>query len=106
MAIAYRVKARMKGCGGYTSAMRPGWLGNPYPLGVYIIEQSLANYRGYLWNKIQNDKQFYLRFKKLKGQYIGCTCSLDQPCHVDIILEVLRSVLENEKELDKWWDVR
>lgn len=93
MRNAYRVKARLKGCGGYTSAMRPSWLGNPYPVSEYGLEESLNLYRKYFYERLSKDVEFYDRFMGLLEQtpvYFGCTCPLDQPCHTDTLVAALR----------------
>ena len=95
--IAQRVKARQKGVTGYVNAMRPGWLRNPFPLSEYSPEESLRKYKEYLLNKLKNDKDFFDRFVKLKGRTIGCTCKLESPCHVDIIIDVLEKIYVLDK---------
>ena len=85
-----RVQARIKGVAGYVNAMRPTWLGNPwrnFKTG-YSLEYSLLNYEGHLRKKLKN-KKFAKRFDQLWDRDIGCTCSDDKRCHVDIIIKLL-----------------
>jgi len=88
-----RVKARQKGVTGYINCMRGTWLGNPFPLNKYSLEESLALYQEYLLWRIASDLTFreYLRgLRKAsiwKDITLGCTCNLHSECHVDILIE-------------------
>jgi hypothetical protein len=58
--------------------------GNPFKLEEFSREDSLKLYSIYL--------DFVLRKKildiePLRGHNLACGCSLDEPCHVDILLE-------------------
>lgn len=88
--MATRVIARKKDVKGYVNAMRPAWLGNPfYPEEFEDIESCLKKYETYLRDKLKVDNAFAQRFDGLWGRTIGCSCPLDKPCHVDIIIKVL-----------------
>ena len=61
--------------------------GNPYP--IYIPsdrEVSLDSFGKYLEGMLQKWPDF---LEPLRGYDLACWCSLDQPCHADIILKVL-----------------
>lgn len=60
---------------------------NPYRAEEYGKEESLRLYRVWL-DKTLKRKPNYLR--PLIGQYLACSCKLDEPCHGDIIIEKLR----------------
>jgi hypothetical protein len=90
----FRVKARMKGCGGYTNAMRPTIFGNPFSLDKYDLEDSLQNYYTDLWlRNMDGDLDLHLAIQDLLEQeyvYLGCTCQLNKPCHVDILIKFIK----------------
>ena len=86
---ARRVRARQKGVKGYVNAMRPTWLGNPYTLDEYSLKDSLFHYEAMIRRTLDYDKDWAKHFDSLWGRNIGCTCPLDQDCHVDIIIKLL-----------------
>ena len=65
--------------------------GNPFRLkkhgGDYSPDVSLYFYDLWLQQKISEDPTF---LDPLKGYDLGCFCSLDQPCHADVLLEHLK----------------
>lgn len=70
---------------------RPSKWGNPYPVSGpystrYNLEESLTLYRIWLKQKLEKDPDF---LESLRGKDLVCFCSLDQPCHADIITEYL-----------------
>lgn len=98
--MAKRVQARKKGVKGYVNAMRPAWLGNPFPLSKYKLDVSLEYYERWLRRTLllseagkdyteKKYENFAKRFDQLWGKDIGCTCSRNGPCHVDIIIKIL-----------------
>ncbi len=65
--------------------------GNPFkviPWGIYTLEESLNLYRQFVvdW-KLKHDPDF---FEPLRGFDLACACPLDQDCHANIIIEVLK----------------
>jgi len=77
---------------------RPTVWGNPFEVGcnashfsiempvcLETIEDVLRCYRDYveLWLKVSPNW-----LAKLKGKDLACWCSLDKPCHADILLEL------------------
>ena len=89
----YRVKARQKGVTGYINCLRGTWLGNPFPLSKYTLNNSLLLYKEYLKWRITNDEVFreYLKGLYEKGKTdkisLGCTCNIQDSCHVDILID-------------------
>jgi hypothetical protein len=61
------------------SVTRPGKWGNPYTVEEYGREQAIRLYREWLIGK---------DLSELRGKDLACYCSLDQPCHADILLEL------------------
>lgn len=70
---------------------RPTKWGNPY--GVYPNrEQSVENYRLWLYACNERSTIDIERVKKeLRGKNLACWCSLNQPCHADVLLEIANS---------------
>lgn len=77
---------------------RPGKWGNPFTVGcnasqfsivlpsvVETVEQAIECYRYWLDLQIMLNKDFV---KPLKGKNLACFCSLDKPCHADVLLEI------------------
>lgn len=67
---------------------RPSILGNPYKVGiVYSREESINNYRDYLWKKLQdkNSPQYKAITSLQENDVLGCYCK-PLACHGDIII--------------------
>lgn len=66
---------------------RPSVYGNPFGLYVYgTREKAVEGYRLYL--KMFPSMADYVR-RTLKDKDLACWCRLDQPCHADVLLELL-----------------
>lgn len=68
---------------------RPTQWENPYairPKGQFTREQAIENYEAYLRRVLVEAPNF---LEPLKGKDLACWCSLDKPCHVDVILKIL-----------------
>ena len=67
---------------------RPSRWGNPFRVGVEAAHaaEAVAMFREHLQ---QHPDLIALAMRELAGFDLGCTCSLDQPCHADVWLEVL-----------------
>ena len=63
---------------------RPTKWGNPFR---GLLEISL--YRGYLQEMIKNGN---LNIDELRGKNLACWCSLSEPCHADVLLEIVNRV--------------
>ena len=61
------------------------WM-NPYSVKKYGRDVALQMYRKYIINKISNKE---LDIEELRGKSIYCWCKEDEPCHVDILIELL-----------------
>lgn len=73
---------------------RPTVWGNPFMAGSDLIgggkltvEKSVALYRQYA-REAFNERDLRAC---LRGKNLACWCSLDQPCHADILLELANS---------------
>ena len=71
---------------GYKAVHRPSRWGNPFSVEEYGREQSLRLYEQWLDEKLRDDPDF---LEPLRCHKLGCFCSLDVPCHADIILRRL-----------------
>jgi hypothetical protein len=69
---------------GAISVTRPGKWGNPFSVKEYGLKLALFNYR----QRIRNMVLIGADFSAIRGKDLACWCPLDQPCHVDILLEV------------------
>lgn len=84
---------------------RPTWFGNPFAIeDGFSHEQAVQFYRAWLTNKpwVYKDvvsEQLYswlefcregrlARLNELKGRDLACFCSLDKPCHADVLLKL------------------
>lgn len=65
---------------------RPTKWGNPYPEKKHGLEKSLDLYAAWLGEQIRNNPEFLY---PLKGKNLACFCSLNKPCHADIILDLI-----------------
>lgn len=78
---------------------RPTKWGNPYKVGDLIGPfldgprvtpiDAVMWYRGWLLEQIVRDK---LDLNELKGKDLACFCPLDQPCHVDVLIEFCKQI--------------
>ncbi len=69
---------------------RPTKWGNPYRPDKLTRAQAVANYRrdllaGKLKISIEDAR------RELKGRDLACWCSLDGPCHADVLIEIANS---------------
>ena len=73
---------------------RPTKWGNPYKLTDRAA--TVKAYEIWLRERLREDPHF---LDELKGKDLACWCSLDEPCHADILLKVLG---EMDKESLRW----
>lgn len=76
---------------GAVNCTRPGMYGNPFKIGEpLIINAAVAKKAFEHWIEISPPgKVLALMAKKeLKGKDLMCFCSLDEPCHVDVLLRI------------------
>lgn len=60
--------------------------GNPFMVSKNTtLDDVLLNYTLYIYRKLTKGD---LHLKELKGKNLACWCSLDKPCHADILLEL------------------
>jgi hypothetical protein len=75
---------------------RPSRFGNPYRVGfvydiddkpffVYTRSQAVSLYQRHLTLNPLTDEQLAV----LKGKDLACFCPLDEPCHADVLLELV-----------------
>lgn len=76
------------------SVTRPGKWGNPYKIGEeYKTESGFKKIETaqHAVNLFEQAIEFYNKEqikKELKGKNLACYCSLDSPCHADILLKI------------------
>ena len=68
---------------------RPSKYGNPYKLSEYSREEALMRYEDWLLRKYLHDACF---FDSLKGYNLACYCSLEDDCHVDILIKFIEEI--------------
>jgi hypothetical protein len=71
---------------GAKSVMRPTIWGNPYPVKTYGRETSLKMFEEYARDKLRTMPDW---LEALRGHDLACACSLDQPCHADVLLKLM-----------------
>ena len=64
---------------------RPSRWGNPYKVDQYGRDQALDLFRVYISQKLASGE---LDISELKGKNLACFCSLNDPCHADILLDL------------------
>ena len=63
----------------------PDW-GNPFIVGIDgTAEECVNKYRAMLMKSSEDTLRIML--SSLRGKNLACWCSLDQPCHADVLLE-------------------
>jgi hypothetical protein len=67
---------------------RPSPWGNPYHEFGISRERAVKLYRLYVGKWFLEDEPE--RLDPLRGHDLACWCPLDQPCHADVLLELLR----------------
>lgn len=60
-------------------------------------EECIRMFRGNLIRRLRRDKKLRRRFLRLKGKILGCHCKSSQPCHVDVVIELLEGPLGRPK---------
>jgi hypothetical protein len=81
---------------------REGTFGNPHPVGRCSIcntshdrEGSIAAYKQYFWQRVNEDREFLAEVLKLQGKKLACFCT-PKACHGDIIKAFLDWVTTDE----------
>lgn len=70
-----------------TPHLRQSRYANPYPVKGLGLAQSLDLYRAHLG---RHPELVESARRDLAGCDLACWCPLDQPCHADILLDILR----------------
>lgn len=79
---------------GGINCARPGKYGNPYQVSAgQSRERCLEMYRDLL-ELLDWQERNAIR-KALSGHPLGCYCSLDEQCHVDFLLQIANSPIED-----------
>jgi hypothetical protein len=70
---------------------RPSRWGNPFPITPEITRsQAVERYRAWLAEPEQAELVAGAR-RGLAGHDLACWCPLDEPCHADVLLEVVNA---------------
>lgn len=71
---------------------RPGPWGNPFShlpgkgeVQVATREEAVAQYKAWLWKRMQSDPEFTAKVGSLRGKTLGCWCA-PAACHGDVLL--------------------
>ncbi len=63
---------------------RPSRWGNPYKVGEFgTAKVCVQQYKSELWTRDREEIS-----AELSGKNLACWCSLDAPCHADVLLEI------------------
>lgn len=73
---------------------RPGKWGNPY-----TTADAIRLYSRYVVQEIFHGR---LDIAELRGKSLACWCPLDQPCHADVLLELMRKPSPARLTLAQW----
>jgi hypothetical protein len=63
---------------------RPTKWGNPFKPDEIGREEAVARYRAYIADSPLAEEAK----RELRGKHLSCWCSLDGPCHADILIEI------------------
>ena len=74
---------------------RPSKWGNPFKVDDWTIHMALAAYEEWLDKQLKQNPHF---LDPLKGKDLACWCRLNEPCHADILLEVV-GILVKDKSM-------
>lgn len=66
---------------------------NPYNVEKYGREECLKLYKEYILDKIKTDPLDY-NITKLEGKNLGCWCNLNETCHSNILLNIIKQTSE------------
>lgn len=103
------------------SVTRPGIMGNPFPVDCYGQAGAVDLYRRWLTGNMSSREMSELsrcdkwsspptislvsvrqwvreEIPKLRGKNLVCWCSLDKPCHADVLLELANKVIPIPEE--------
>lgn len=67
---------------------RPSKWGNPFPVTAAMPrDQAVAAFRRHMSDMLDEPGNT-IPLDELRGKNLACWCSLDQPCHADVLLEL------------------
>ena len=97
--LLQRVQARRKGIKGYVNCMRPTCLSNPYRIGVDGDRSACCRqFRADLPRRYQSEAKLQAKINAIRQRIVagetvklGCSCRLDEECHVDSLIEFILS---------------
>lgn len=67
--------------------------GNPFKVKDWGIEASLRHYRTHILGKLLNRE---LDIRDLDGKTLVCWCRAGEPCHADVLIDLIRLLPESE----------
>lgn len=71
------------------SVCRPTFFGNPFKVGSEASnEYAVEMYRAWLDETVEGNFTKAKAKRELRGKNLACFCSLDKPCHADVLLTV------------------
>lgn len=70
---------------------RPTKYGNPFSVDEYGLEMALRMFEEYARNQMPKG---YI--DKLRGKNLACWCSLEKPCHADVLLEIIKRKIKDD----------
>ena len=87
---------------------RPSKWGNPYVVGKWVrvtpssLPKEIIDAKtavALFWHDAMNSEEFQANVvAELHGKNLACWCSLDQPCHADVLLEIANWPAETPRQ--------
>lgn len=76
---------------------RPSLFGNPFKLGTYSPADCVGMFKEWIngeWTGVEFERfiQASRKLYTLKGKNLACYCDFDQPCHCDVLLEIVKHI--------------
>lgn len=74
--------------------------GNPFKIGKYTLEESLALYKDHLRNSKELMKLLSFIVSERKIDEIGCWCLPGKKCHGDVIIKIIKQTMNKNGETE------
>ncbi len=68
---------------------RPGRWGNPFDFRIYGKAEAVRLYRDWLLNTPEGQEIAEAAKVELRGRNLACWCPLSEPCHGNVLLEMV-----------------
>ena len=82
-----------------------GWLGNPYSVEEWGLDDCLEMFREDFEERLREDREFRAAVRELAGSTLGCWCRTVEadspPCHGDVIADWADDLARETEGLDE-----